>query len=78
MFAERFLKAYPESKPLFLCLSRLAMQARLWGKAKHYVEISIQQEPCIESYEILGRVLELMGDKDAAFKMYRKGLELTK
>ncbi len=74
-FAERFLNRYPENPVLLLCLGRLAMRARLWGKAKHYLEMSVQQVPCAEGYEILGKVLEILGDKDAAFDLYRKALQ---
>lgn len=73
-FAERFLKSHPENSELLLCLGRLAMHAKLWGKAKYYIETSIKQTPRPESYEILGKVLECMGDKNAAFEMYRKAL----
>lgn len=74
-FAERFLNQHPESPQLFLCLGRLAMCTRLWGKAKYYIETSVKQAPCVEGYEILGKVLELLGDKDAAFELYRKALQ---
>lgn len=74
-FAERFLKDHPESPKLFLCLGKLAMRARLWGKAKYYVETSVKQVPCAEGYEVLGKVLELMGDKGAALELYRKAVQ---
>lgn len=76
-FAEHFLKKFPENPQLLLCLGKLAMQARLWGKAKHYIEASIKQAPCVESYEILGKVLELLGEKEAAFEVYRRALGLA-
>lgn len=72
-FAQSFLKQYPENSVLLLCLGRLAVRARLWGMAKSYLEACIQKAPSVESYKLLGGVLEQLGDKEAAFSMYRAG-----
>lgn len=74
-FVERFLKQYPDSAHLFLCLGKLAMRAKLWGKAKHYLEMSIKQKPSVEGYQMLGKILEVLGDKEGAFVMYRKSTQ---
>lgn len=73
-FMERFLKLYPTDAKLLLCLGELAWQARLWGKAKHYLELSLAHAPCAQAYEKLGKVLELLDDEAGALVMYRQAL----
>lgn len=73
-FIERFLKSYPTHAKLLLCLGELAWQARLWGKAKHYLELSLAHEPCAQAYQMLGKVLESLDDEAGAFVMYRQAL----
>jgi HemY protein len=72
-FAQSFVKQHPENSVLLLCLGRLAAQAGLWGMAKSYLEACIQKAPSVESYKLLGGVLEQLGNKEAAFSMYRAG-----
>jgi HemY protein len=76
-FLEKFLKQHSDNAKLCLCLGRLAMNAKLWGKGKHYLEMSIKQHPCAEAYRMLGKILEVLGDKEGAFTMYRKVVDLS-
>jgi HemY protein len=71
-FLERFLKQHPNNATLCLTLGQFAMHAKLWGKAKHYLETSIKESPTPEAYRMLGKILEILGDRDGAFLMYQK------
>jgi HemY protein len=76
-FAESFLKKYPDSAGLYLCLGRLSLQNHLWGKAKSYFEKSIQLKASPAAYEELGKLLERLSDQSGASNAYRQGLALA-
>lgn len=76
-FAEFLLKKYPHSAPLFLCLGRQCRSQHLWGKAKHYLEQSIQLYPTPEAYSELGTLHEKLNDALLACESYKKGLQLA-
>lgn len=61
---------------LLLALGRLSLRNRLWGKARSYLEASIGASPRSAAYGELGRLLEQLGEQEAAREHYRKGLEL--
>ena len=72
--AEGWLRKYPNSPELLLCLGRLSIREKFWGKARDYLESSIQISPSIEAYLELGRALEALGEKDTALEYYRKSV----
>ncbi len=74
-FAESLLKKNALCAPLFLCLGRLAITQQLWGKAKHYLEYSIQLQATPQAYKDLGALHEQLEDPLAAKQYYKKGLE---
>ncbi|MDH5300634.1 MAG: hypothetical protein OEW58_04660 [Gammaproteobacteria bacterium] len=59
---------------LLQALGRVAMQARLWGKARTYLEAATRQGAEPEIYFNLATVLEKLDNTDAARECYRKGL----
>ena len=73
--AESWLKKHPKEPELLLCLARLSMHEKFWGKAREYVEASIQLNPAPAAYKVLGTVLETLGDQQGALEAYRKGLQ---
>ena len=75
-FAEALLAQHPRSAVLLLALGRLALRARLWGKARSYLEASLGVAPVADAYCELGNLLDQLGDTDAARECYRKGLAL--
>ncbi|MEJ2593422.1 MAG: heme biosynthesis protein HemY, partial [Candidatus Thiodiazotropha sp.] len=75
--AEGWLKHHPEDPVLLLTLARLALQNKLWGKARSYLEASIAISPSPESYQQLGLLLERMGETDKAMQCFRTGLGLA-
>lgn len=76
-WAERFLKGHEQDAALLLALGRLARGARLWGKARTYIEASIGRAPSVESYRELAELLDRMGGPEEARDACRKGLRLA-
>lgn len=74
--AESWLKSHANDAELLLCLGRLAMAERQWGKAREYLEKSYglhaSEEVCLE----LGRLLTAVGEHTAAASAFRAGAEL--
>lgn len=75
-FAESLEKKYPSSSVLALTMGRLCLAAELWGKARMYFEKSIALKPSAIAYTEIGKLMEKMGDQEAACAAYRKGLDL--
>ncbi len=75
--AESWLKKYPEDTALLLCLGRLSIREKLWGKAKHNLETAIQLKPSAKLYNELARVHEALDEHEAALKNYRQAAQYT-
>lgn len=75
-FAEGLLKKTGPSATIFLCLGRLSLQQKLWGKAKHYLEKSIELEPSPAAYQALGILYDALNEPEAASRNYKQGLAL--
>ncbi len=73
-FAEGLLKANPHSAALYLCLSHICKSNQLWGKARIYIEESINLRPSPAAFAELGELLEQLGDHAGACDAYRQGL----
>ena len=76
-FTESLLKKNPHSAELYLCLGRQATAQHLWGKAKQYLEHSLELNPSPNTYSELGRLYERLNDNLLACDYYKKGLSLT-
>lgn len=72
---ETWLKAHPESPILLRAAGHVCLRNRLWGKARHYLEFSLQVEPHIETYLLLGELLAQLNEKEASAELYHKGLQ---
>jgi len=72
--AESHLIEFPKNAVLLLALGRLSLKAKLWGKARSYLNASIAENETIEAYRELGHLLENMNEQDAALDVYRKGI----
>lgn len=75
--AEKWLSQRQKDPQLLLALGRLALRARLWGKARSYLEASIGEGEVPEAYRELGGLLDQLEEFDKARECYRKGLELS-
>jgi HemY protein len=73
-FAESCLKQYGSSAALYLCLGRLALRNQLWGKARVYLQQCLDLEDNPDACAELGRLMESLGEQEAALRYYRQGL----
>lgn len=74
--AESLLPAHSDDACLLLCLGRLSMRAKLWGKAREYFESSYRLEHSAEICAELGRLLAGLGESTVAGAYFREGLLL--
>lgn len=73
--AEKWLLQWPDDSLLLQAAGRLALQAKLWGRARSYLEAAAARQPEPGSLHLLGNLLEQMGDADAARERYHQALE---
>lgn len=76
-FAEGFLKKYPHNAALFLCLGELCGHYQLWGKAKSYLQMSLELQPDPLVYARLAKLYEQLHEYQMANDCYKKGLLLS-
>jgi len=75
--AESWLSTHAEDPDLLLTTARLCLKNELWGKARSYIETVISIRPSPEAYQEYGRLLNRLGEGDAAADAYRTGLGLV-
>ena len=75
--AEDWLAGHPEDPDLLLTAARLCLRNELWGKARSYLETVIALRPTPEVYQEYGRLLNHLGEGDAAAEAFREGLGLV-
>jgi HemY protein len=75
--AEGWLTDHPEDPDLLLTAARLCLRNELWGKARSYLETVISLRPTPEAYQEYGRLLNRLGEGDAAADAFREGLGLV-
>lgn len=71
---EDFLKRHPDDPTLLLCLGRICLRNKLWGKARGYLEACIGAGGPPQAYRELGHLLEQLGEEQSALDVYRNGL----
>ena len=75
--AESWLAKRGEDPDLLLTAARLCLRNELWGKARSYLESVISLRPTPEAYSEYGRLLNQLGEADAAADAYRDGLGMV-
>ena len=75
-FAEGWLKDHPGDASLLLTLGRLCLQNSLWGKARDYLESSLQVQRNPEACAELARLLAQLGDTERSNQLFQEGLGL--
>ena len=75
--AEGWLKQHGDDPELLLATARLCLRNELWGKARSYLETVIAIRPTADAYQEYGRLLNQLGEGDAAAEAYREGLGLV-
>jgi HemY protein len=73
---EKWLERYPDDAALLLALAKIGLRNQLWGKARGYLEGSIDRRPTPEACRVLGELLEQLDEPEKAAECYRKGLSL--
>lgn len=75
-YAESWLKTQRNQNPyLLLTLGRLCLRAKLWDKAQHYLDASLQFKPLSFTYQLLGDLAQQQGEYQQASDYYRRALE---
>lgn len=72
--AETWLAERSANPTLLLALGRIAMQSKLWGVARRFLEASVGACPSAEAYNELGILLEGLDETGQAIECYRNGL----
>jgi HemY protein len=75
--AEGWLTKHGDDPDLLLAAARLCLRNELWGKARSYLETVISLRPTPEAYQEYGRLLNQLGEGDAAADAYREGLGMV-
>ena len=75
--AEGWLASHGEDADLLLAAARLCLRNELWGKARSYLETVISLRPTPEAYQVYGRLLNQLGEADAAAEAYKSGLGIV-
>ncbi len=75
--AEGWLKVHGDDPDLLLAAARLCLRNELWGKARSYLETVISLRPSPEAYQEYGRLLNRLGETDAAAEAFRDGLGMV-
>jgi HemY protein len=74
---EEWLPAHAEDATLLLAAARLSMRNELWGKARSYVETSLSLSPNVQAYQLYGKLLDQLGERERAAEAFRNGLALA-
>lgn len=75
--AEHWLNTHPNDPVLLLTLGKLCQRNQLWGKAKEYLEKSIQLKHTPESYFELAGYYAGRGDIEKSNHLFQEGLQQT-
>ena len=75
--AEGWLATHGDDPDLLLAAARLCLRNELWGKARSYLESVITLRPTPEAFQEYGRLLNQLGEADAAADAFREGLGLV-
>jgi len=75
--AESWLQNHARDPVLLLSLGRICMLNKLWGKARDYLQESINVQAIPEAYYEFAKLHEYEGNKEEAAVCYEKGLALA-
>ena len=77
LVAESYLQNHARDPVLLLTLGRLCMRNKLWGKARDYLQESIDVQANPEAYYEYAKLHEHEGNREQAASCYEKGLTLA-
>jgi len=70
--AEKWLKKHPNKTSLLNTLARLCLENKRWGKAHTYLQHSLEIEAGTETYKLLARYFDAIGEPENALASYRQ------
>ena len=70
--AERWIRKHYNDADLLLCLGRLCIANRLWGKAQQYLESSLNEKKSAQTYTALAALMVQMGELEQAIAYYQQ------
>jgi len=74
---EGWLTDHKDSAELLLTLGRLCKQAKLWGKAKDYLNSSLSRRPLSAAFAELAEIHEFLQEDEDAYRCAKKGIHLA-
>lgn len=74
---EQWLSQHGEKPDLLLAAGRVCTRARLWGKARSYLDAALKAEPSPAVFLALAQVSEQSKQPEEAARFHRRGLELA-
>jgi HemY protein len=74
LLAESWLKERTNNAELLLCLGRLSLMNKLWGKAREYFEASLHLDERSETFAELGRLYANLGEHQKSNQYFQRGL----
>jgi HemY protein len=77
VIAERWVASYPDNAVLLRALGKICIKCQDVDKAMRYLSRSIDKEPTVAAYQMMGDLFFELNDKDKASKCYKYGLELA-
>ena len=75
--AEKWLSLFPNNAVLLRVLGKLSIKCNENEKAESYLSKSLQIDPSVGAYQMLGELLLGLGNKDRASECFKHGLELA-
>ncbi len=75
--AERWVASHPENAVLLRMLGKISLKCDQLDKAEDYLSKSLNAEPTVAAYQLLGDLFYDKGDKSKASECYKYGLELA-
>jgi len=72
---EQWLSRHGERSELLLVAGRVCLRARLWGKARSYLEAGLSAMPSVKYWLVHAQLCEQTQSWDEAHQSYKKGLE---
>jgi HemY protein len=75
--AERWLRERRNDPVLLVACARLCLRAEIYGRARSYLEASLARRRDAGTYQLLGTLLEQLGEKERAAQVLQQGLALA-
>jgi HemY protein len=75
--AEKWLRSRREDPVLLVSCARLSIRAELYGKARSYLETSLMIRRDPVTYQLLGSLLDQLGEREQAARVLHDGLAMA-